>query len=240
MVSFVQLVVFAIIVGLSSFVVDRLKDDTSEKKTRKNSRHRTIINRVCVSIAAALIAIIANKVMVGIGKYLERPSLDIHTSNSGDLISFRVKVPRGAAIERIALNYPVLGVIGELNDLTDVTVARTAVARAVGGSTEGAIENNFEMIITDIESGQTLEYKLGYTPYGGPWSVAGTDEYRLSYVWRYQGESIEESEWRSVKNDQIVGKPPIITQGVEIYNRALTPEEIKKHFREGPPKRSLE
>lgn len=243
MVSFVQFVVFALIIGVSSILVDGLKEETSEKKKTRKGRWRRRIVSWSGAIAAALIGLLANSGVDWVGKHLERPSIDIKTSNADDVISFSIKVPSGATIERIALNYPVLGVAGKLNDLTDLTAARTAVAQAVGASTKAAVQNNLELLINDIESGHSLEYKLPYEPYDPSQvrvSIPATDYYRLFYVWRYQGEWIEESELRSVQNDEIVSEPPFQVWGAEIYHRVLTREELKQLYREGPPRRPVE
>jgi hypothetical protein len=55
----------------------------------------------------------------------------------------------------------------------------------------------------------------------------------LAQTWKYQGEKIEESEWRSVKNDQIVLEPAVLVWGSAIYNRVLTPRRDRKTFSRG-------
>jgi hypothetical protein len=157
-----KLVVFAILNGLASYLYDRLKARAAEKnkakggkKAKIRARPHKFLSRLGLWIAGALIILGSNELVDWLGRRLERPAIDIQTSDSGHLVKFKIRISKGT-VDSVALNYPVVGVIGPLSDENDVTVAWTAVARAVGGATENALQNNFQLFITDIESGQNF------------------------------------------------------------------------------------
>ena len=148
-------------------------------------------------------------------------------------------------MDRIALKYPIFGVIGKFEDQNDVTSARPAVAEATGFANESnSFLNYIQMFMTDIQSGQNLNYLVYYTPTQWPAFMMGTDRYQLSYIWEFQGQRIEEVEWRWVKDDRIAPMPAGIVEAAQITPHSLTPDqinqELQEELQEGISKRPLQ
>jgi len=222
----VKIVVAVIIVGASTYLSEWLKN---------NWLHTW--DKIWVIVIAAVIATIAiifvDFVSDGLGKSLGKTVVTVKTSKEKNEIDIIIKIKR--SVDRISLNYPILGTITNFQDLNSLTKARTVLAKVVGGTTQNDVQNNLQMTITDIKPDAVLQYKIFYNPTSENIEIAGTDRYELVYTWEYRGEEIQETQWMMTKDDSITTKPNIEIMGTRIFNRALTPEEIKKTYEAGPP-----
>jgi len=197
-------------------------------------------DKIWVVAITAIIATVAltliNALSDNFEKYLKKPTILIQTSKQANEINILIDIKR--SIERISLNYPVLGQVTNFQDLNALTDARTVLAKVVGGATQNDAQNNLQITITDIKPNIRLQYKIFYNATQGNIVVAGTDRYEISYVWQYNGEKIQETEWRLTENDNLTKKSKITVIGAQIFDRVLTPEEIKKMYEDGPPQRN--
>lgn len=101
-------------------------------------------------------------------------------------------------------------------------------------------QNNIEFYIENIHPKVKLEYKVLYEPMPENIFIAGTDRYKISYAWRYGGELKTTAKWISLETGQEVEKPNVIVKGARVFNRALSPEEIKKLYEEGLKERKID
>jgi len=189
------------------------------------------------AIVTAVAVIFIDSLSDNFGRRLSKPSLLIETSKSDNEINIIINIK--GSLERISLNYPILGQITTFQDLNTLTDARTVLARAVGGVSQGAIQNNLQFTVTDIKSNIKLQYKIFYNMVSKDIMIAGMDRYELVYTWKYNGENIQENEWRMTKNDALTSKPSIAVMGAEIMDKALTAEEVKEIYEAGPRQRNF-
>lgn len=189
------------------------------------------------AIITAVAVIFSDTLSDNLGRYLSKPSLLIKTSKSDKEINIIINIK--GSIERISLDYPILGQITHFQDLNTLTDARTVLAQAVGGAGQGAVQNNLQFTITDIKSNIKLQYKIFYNMISDDIMIAGIDRYELIYTWKYNGENIQENEWRMTKGDALTTESPIKVVSTEISNKALTTEEIKKMYETGPTRRNF-
>lgn len=142
-------------------------------------------------------------------------------------------------IEMLAIDLPVLGKIKNIHDNNSVTEARTSIKKIVGGNVLMS-QNNIEFYIENIIPKTKLEYKVLYDSIPKDIFIAGTDRYKISYSWHHGGEQKTHSKWIFLETGQEVEKPNIIVKGAMVYNRALSPEEIKKLYEEGLKNQKIE
>ncbi len=216
--------VTAILFGVGLYFTERPKN----RWFYRWGKNRAI---VIISIIVAITSVSVNVVSKSIEKPLSRPSIIIQTLKEKNEIEILIKTK--GLVDRISLKYPILGNITDFQDLNDVTDASTILAKAVGGVTQNDVLNNFQMIITDIKPDVVLHYKFFYRPSFEGIEIAGTDRYELVYAWEYYGDKIQETEWRTIKGDNSTVKPNVEIKGFKIFNKALTPEEVKKLYEDG-------
>lgn len=142
-------------------------------------------------------------------------------------------------LELLAIDLPVLGKINNIHDNNSVTDARTSIKKIVGSNSPMS-QNNIEFYIENIKPKTKLEYKVLYEPMPKDIFIAGTDRYKISYSWYHGGEQRTHFKWISLKTGQEVEKPNVIVKGAEVFNRALSPEEIKNLYDEGLKERKIE
>lgn len=136
----------------------------------------------------------------------------------------------------IAIDYPLKGVVGKWNDLNTTTNAELSTIDILGDSS-GISVNNINILIKNITLDRKLTYRFFFTPTFSNAELGGRDIYETTYKWQYKGIDYSETEWRTVEKDEITDQPDFRTMNTTVYNRVLTPEEIKKLFEEGLNKR---
>ena len=212
---------------LAEIIVQKLK------KSRRLGKTSSVIPAV-----AAVLVFLTGSVVGVLDKNASKPTIEIRTDEQRDEINIFLKV-LGNSVASVSVDYPVLGVITRIQDLNSVTEANPAVMRVVGGSTGSDVQNNLEIKIEDVQPEVQLQYKLFYTPSPAGLFIGGTDKYHLSYHWQYKGDILWKSEWRMVKDDTTTTPPTLVVKGARFFNRALTKDEIKKHYEQGLEKRSF-
>ncbi len=190
-----------------------------------------------VVIIAALGVLLIDFVVDFTDQKLSTPvvTVKIDKNNNELLISAITSRP----LELLAIDLPVLGKIKNIHDNNSVTDARTSIKKIVGSNAPMS-QNNIEFYIENITPQKKLEYKILYEPIPINIFIAGTDRYKISYSWHHGGEQKTDSKWISLETGQEVEKPNIIVKGVRVYNRALSPEEIKKSYEEGLKNQKIE
>jgi hypothetical protein len=100
-------------------------------------------------------------------------------------------------------------------------------------------QNNVEIVLADIKPNRPLSFKILYEPLTAKVEVAGTDRWQMSYSWLHGGATITKTKWYLIANGEEVGPPPIYVKGAVLIPRALSPEEVKKLYEQGPPRTLL-
>ena len=230
MIFIIKIIVKVVIVGASTYTIEWLKNHWL-------SEWRDILTIVVVAIVAAVAIDLVDFTSDSLGKKLSRPTITVQTSRQDSEIGLLIKIK--GSVDRISLNYPILGIITNFQDLSSLTDARTVVARAIGGTASSSVQNNLQITITDIRKDAVLQYKIFYEPSQQRIQIAGTDRYELIYVWEYNTEKIQNMEWRMTKDDSVTTKPSVQVMDTQVFDRALTQEEIEKLYQAGPPQRNI-
>ena len=170
-------------------------------------------------------------------KKLSTPTVTVKIEKQNN--EFLISAITLRALESLAIDLPVLGKIKNIHDNNSVTDARTSIKKIVGSNAPMS-QNNIEFYIENIKPKTKLEYKVLYEPISSDIFVAGTDRYKISYSWHHGGEQGTCSRWVSLETGQEVEKPNIIVKGARIYNRALSPDEIKKLYEQGLKNQKIE
>jgi len=193
--------------------------------------------KVVVVLIAAIGAIFIDFIVDIAGEKLSTPNVVVKVEKKNN--DFLITTITSNPLEFIAIDIPILGRIKNVHDNNSVTNAKTSIKKIVGSNAQMS-QNNIEFYIENICPKVKLEYKVLYEPMPKDIFIAGTDRYKISYAWRYGGELKTIAKWISFKTGREVERPTIEVKGATIYNRALTPEEIKKLYEQGPLKRKIE
>ncbi len=186
--------------------------------------------KVIVIIIAAIGVVFTDFIVDLVGGKLSIPKVEIKAEkNNNELLLTAIT---SKPLEFLAIDIPILGTIKNIHDNNSVTDARTTIKKIVGSNTQMS-QNNIEFYIENIRPTVKIEYKILYEPMPKNIFIAGTDRYNISYAWLYNGEQKTITKWISIETGQEVEKPNIIVRGAKVFNRALSPEEIKKLYEEG-------
>lgn len=193
--------------------------------------------KIIVVIIAAIGGLLINFIVDFVGEKLATPTVEVKIEKKNN--EFLINVTVSKPLEFLAIDLPVLGKIKNIHDNNSATEARTSMKKIVG-SNAPLSQNNIEFYIENIHPKTKLEYKVLYEPMPKNIFIAGTDRYKISYAWHHGGELKTTSKWISLETGQEVEKPNIIVKGARVFNRALTPEEIKKLYEEGLKTRNID
>ena len=119
------------------------------------------------------------------------------------------------------------------NSATDIrTIAMMAV-----GKQEGMSLNDAEIVVGGIKANTNAKYAIFFNPTKFPTgfenaSWAGRDRYKVTYNWKYKEKEYSETKWYLVKNDQAASDPGITTSDIQVFDKALSDEDIIKIYKE--------
>ncbi len=195
------------------------------------------VNSLIVAVISAVYLFGSSEIINMIGEIFDKPQVYVSIQKKSTEININLKTK--GTITRFSLNYPVQGIVTNLNDLNLIADAYTPVARIIGGASENDVQNILEISITNLKPDAQINYKVFYTPSIGNIFIMGNDKYQYSYEWEYKGEKKYKYVWKMVSDNSETTSPNASVQGVQIFNRELTPEEIKKIYESGPLKRNL-
>ncbi|PKN18283.1 MAG: hypothetical protein CVU71_12285 [Deltaproteobacteria bacterium HGW-Deltaproteobacteria-6] len=190
-----------------------------------------------VVIIVALGGLFINLIVDFTDQRISTPSVEVTVKKERN--ELLVGIAASKPLEVLSLDLPVLGKIINIHDNNSVTEARTSLKKIVGSNTSTS-QNNIEFYIENIKPKTRIEYKILYEPIPSNMFIAGTDSYKVSYSWYYGGKQITISKWFSIATGQEVKQPNAVVKGGQFYNRALSPEEIKKRYEEGLRERKVE
>lgn len=142
-------------------------------------------------------------------------------------------------VSSLAISIPVLGKIINIHDYNSVTDAEAPLKQILGSQTENS-QNTVEFLIENIKPNSKLSYKVIFKPMDKNVYIGGTDRYKVSYTWDFNGNVLSKEKWISFETGKEVSKPSTEVKAATIYNRALTPEEIKKLYEQGPPRQKVD
>jgi len=114
-----------------------------------------------------------------------------------------------ARVKKIYFEYPVLGIITDIDDANPITEARTD-AFVIGGKGRNTLTNHLQLEISDISPSFKLQYTVFYKPARtGRFKIGllGFDRYAIRISWNYKGEEISKKEWRSIDTDEVTSAP---------------------------------
>jgi hypothetical protein len=227
-----------------------LRDDKTLTETEKSKRLKSYINEVRQTINSEEQAKKRGSVT---GQKTSDPSqakgdLERQKRESDPKVKINLQQNEGSLLIRIraeknvlslALNIPILGKIVNIHDYNSVTDAVTRSKKVVGENSNLS-SNNIELLIENITPKNELSYKIIFNPLPQNISVAGTDRYKISYRWQFAGNLFSKEQWISLQTGELVDEPKVRVEGLFIINRALSPEEIKKLYEDGPKKHEIE
>ncbi len=214
------------------YIVEKL-----ESKSKTKSKYKTLYKSLVPAVVACL-AFLITSVTYWFGGYLNKPDVKIETKRNESEINIKITASKGSIVS-MALNYPVVGYIENLQEFNSITAVHTTVARAIGGGPPDVM-NTLQLRMEDInpEPEMGLNYTIFYK-HSEMSHVGGDDRYQFSYSWKYKDEIKHISEWRLVENDKLTGPSIIQTGTARMYPKILSKEELDKISREGPEIRNL-
>ena len=186
---------------------------------------------------AAIGALLINFIVDFADQKLSTPTVTVKIEKGNN--EFLIGAITSRPLELLSIDLPVLGKIKNIHDNNSVTDARTSIKKIVGSNAPMS-QNNIEFYIENIKPKTKLEYKVLYEPMPKDIFIAGTDRYKISYSWHHGGEQKTHLKWISLKTGREVERPNVVVKGARVFNRALSPEEIKKLYEEGLKERKID
>jgi hypothetical protein len=150
-----------------------------------------------------------------------------------------IKIKAKKHVATLAMEIPILGRVVNIHDYNSIADAQTHLKQITGSQTTNS-QNNVEFLIENIKPNVDLSYKVIFEPMSKGIYIAGCDRYKISYTWEFEGNILSREKWISFETGKEVEGPTMQVMGASIYNRALTPDEIKKLYEQGPPKHKIE
>ena len=228
--TLIKILITTIIIGGGTYLNEWLKTDLLRGWSE-------IWRIVVVAVSAAILVLIVDLFSSWMMRVLQKPKIKVTTDKKEGEINVSIEIK--GSIERLTANYPILGVVTNFYDLNSLTDGRAMLTKVVGGNNQNDVQNNVHISITDIKPNAKLQYKIFYTPTSLDIEIGGTDKYEIVYTWLYGVEKIQEEEWRETKDDSVTSKPNIHVMATQVFDRVLTPEEIKKMYEAGPPQQNV-
>ena len=194
------------------------------------------VNSTVIILAALGALLIDFLVEIGSKRFTE-PKVNVNVKMENN--EHNISVLSSQPLEALAIDLPVLGQIKNIHDNNSVTDGRTTIKQILGSNT-GISQNNIEFYIENIKPKAQLQYKVLFQPLPMNIFIGGTDRYKVSYSWHVGGEQRTKTTWFSLETGKEVEPPNVIVKGATFYNRALTPEEIKKEYEDGLKRHKLD
>jgi hypothetical protein len=191
--------------------------------------HRVTIVAVLSAVCAVLLAAVTDQAETWLDD--PRPLISVQPTETEILLGWRTHSPTS----HMAIEFPVLGRIVNVHDYNSPADART-VSKAIVGLNMPKSQNNVEIVLADITPNRPLSFKILYEPMREKVEIAGTDRWQMLYSWLHGGATITTTKWYLTANGEEVGPPSINVKGVVIIPRALSPDEVKKLYEQGPPR----
>lgn len=167
-----------------------------------------------------------------------KPKIIVTTIIKDTTVNLTIEV-RNVPLISLTIYYPIQGIIKSIKDENTLLSANTAVMRAVGEE-NGISTNNAEILINNVSLNTKINYKISFKPLLPGVYTAGRDRYTLNYSWLYKGSTFHETERFLIDSDHNTGKPDAEVIEFQYFNRALTPEEVKKVSDEMGKKRKFD
>lgn len=233
------MVSLAINVGLAAIVAylvvlgaDRLEGKQEQKNKSKQRQKKHLLVPVVTAIAAVLQVGLSDKVEAWLAD--PRPRISTEVNGAEILLKLEAHNP----VVTIAIDFPVQGRIVNVHDNNSPADAVTASKVIRGANVEGSL-NNVELYLTDIKPDRPLYFKILYEPIKVKVTVEGRDRWQMSYSWMYGGVMNTTTKWYLIANGEVVGPPQVEVKDFISIPRALSDEEIKKDYEQGPQRRLL-
>jgi len=158
-----------------------------------------------------------------------RPTVTANETETEISICVRTHSPATS----MAIDFPVVGRIKAIHDYNSPTDA-VVTSKTIEGANLPNSQNNAQITLTDIKPQREISFKILYEPTPTDFVVAGTDRWHFSYSWLYNGATEARSKWLRIDNGQEVDPPRTEIRGATIVPHALSPEEIRKLYQQGP------
>lgn len=150
-----------------------------------------------------------------------------------------INITTAKHVSTLAIDVPILGKVNSIHDYNSIADAQTPLKQITGSQTPIS-QNNVEFLIENIKPNSNISYKVIFEPMKEDIFVAGTDRYKIAYTWNFEGNVLSKEKWIAFESGEEVEKPNIQVKGFFKVNRALTPEEVKRLYEQGPPKRKVD
>jgi len=165
------------------------------------------------------------------------PLVDVRIERAEKELLMKIKARKH--VNTLAIDIPVLGKITNIHDYNSITDAQTSLKQITGSQT-AISQNNVEFLIENIKPNVNLSYKILFEPINKGIYIAGSDRYKISYTWEFEGNISTKEKWISLETNKEVGRPAVEVKRFTFTNRVLTPEEIRKRYEQGFPKQKIE
>ena len=189
-----------------------------------------------ILVAFALAALLIEFITGYVNEKFKEPSVEVNVVRSSE--TYKIDVESSKPINSVAIDLPILGKIKKFQDMNSIADGTTKIKKIVG-SNSPVSQNNIEILIEDLKPSVKLEYTVNIQPLPKSLFIAGTDRYKISYTWQFSGELKTKTKWISLETGKETEKPNVIVKGFTHYNRALSPEEIKKLYEDGLKKHNI-
>lgn len=165
------------------------------------------------------------------------PLVEVKISKSERELLIEVVTQKHVAT--LAVDIPLLGKVISIHDYNPITDAQVPLKQITGSQTTNS-QNNVEFLIENIKPNSKVSYKVIFEPMDRRIHIAGTDRYQISYTWNFEGNILSEKKWISFETGKEVGEPDVQVREFTRYSKALTADEIKKIYEQGPQRRKID
>lgn len=216
--------IVAYLVALVAYGWERKQEQQKKPKQRKKQNY-------LVPVLTAVVAVLQVGGIDKVEALLADPRPRISTQLKETEITLNLEAHN--PIATIAIDFPVPGRIVNVHDYNSPADAVTFSKAIVGSNVEGSL-NNVELVLTDIKPDRPLSFKIFYEPIKLKFIVEGRDRWQMSYSWVHGGVMNTTTKWYLIANGEVAGPPQVQVKDFIYIPRALSDEEIRKDYEQGP------
>ena len=189
------------------------------------------VSAVVGSVGAVLIASAADAV----GVWYSDPAPIISSQmNKGEAV---ITIEAQKHTASLAIDMPILGRIVNIHDYNSPADALIVRKGYLGANLPDSL-NYAEIVLHDLKPHRNLSFRILYEPTKS--DATNADRWRLSYSWDYGGLTLDKTKCYLAETGWKVAPPcdtPVAT--FAMFDRAMSEDEIKERFKQGPPRTDI-
>lgn len=178
----------------------------------------------------------------------------VNKQKDGEMVLLISK--RGKFVDTLDIDFPILGKVKNIHDLSSSVDRETVTKRVIGEQTV-ASQNNVQLSIKNISATtKELEFKILFMPMLNRYktrevlekvlppsvlNVQGNtveemlwlDRFCFRYTWSHYGNTIEKKKWISIDSNNEISPPPVSIQGTFFVPYEMGLKEMRQYYEKG-------